>query len=194
MKRYIKSYSDIQQSSDLDREKQIYTSKIRLSEKLNDKFTGSINEDITKTLFDPIFDTELIDKYIEERAELYGDTVTAQFIYDSCGAAGWFEIGKHDSLEFSVNVFGGGRVNGRELKNNWGLEWLADLETGGDGSITCNQVSKLPSRIKNKLSEYKKEVEYVLESHGFEVLGEPNTTSKGFSIPVTNDEYESIEG
>ena len=157
-------------------------------------------EDAIKTnLFgDP--DNEIIfDRYTDDYINLtldnnlyYGDDIDdwmrrTKQIYttlDGLGAYCWI-VPKDDFMQFHVSVFG-------PRGSNFGLEWLADLQSGGDGSICCNYFSRIPSRMKKKIDEYKEKILGYIESAGLEVLGLAKNDSDGFWYPVIDDNYKEL--
>lgn len=78
--------------------------------------------------------------------------------------------------------------------SNFGLQWLADLQSGGDGKIRNNYLSKLPIRVKRKLSEYLDIIADQFESRGFEILAAPKgrVGYSGYVLPLTTSEYDKL--
>lgn len=162
---------------------------------------NELGDAIYDTLFSPFMNSSAFHDYAEnyftESSKYHNPEIDGSLedyhasLYDgknNAGAKCWLNT-KPDCMKLTVDVF-----SGPGSDHNWGLEWLADLESGGDGSNRCIYVSAMPARMKRKMNEYQEQIIPLIENLGLglEVLGPAKYNSDGFWYPVINDEYEAL--
>lgn len=136
-------------------------------------------------------DSEIVDRYLDYFRSTYSkyydkpeNYPTDAELLTHSAAVLWIAASP-EFIELHIDVFGLGH-------SNRGLEWIADLATGGDGSICCNYISKLPARMKRKFSDYKDIIADSIERLGFDILEAPRNDSNGFVFKISNDDYDAL--
>ena len=148
-----------------------------------------LNKEIEQAIFEPTLSQGAADTWVdnyEKEWSPYYNEVWYSKPKDilSHNVRTWLTA-QSDYIEIVVDVFGLGA-------ENRGLEWIADLATGGTGAIKCQYVSKLPARMKRKFDEYKEMIAGMLENYGFEILEAPKNCGDGFLFKVTDDAYDAL--
>lgn len=170
---------------------------------IRDGVKSALQNRIKSDLFDNSKIRGIIKKYIDDNMTYYNEYYQSrqnsykQF-YDIKTFDEWFSrfrdnIGafclispENEYIKITVDILGINEVE------NLGLQWLADIETGGDGKLAGVYISKMPARMKRKMEEYGEIIATYIEDLGFEVLAPAKITSHGFVYYVTNDTYESL--
>ena len=150
--------------------------------------TESLELMIKEQLFSNSANSELFDTYFDNYMEYRHEYIVKfnenpEIIRQNYGANCYMGA-QDDCMRISVSVFG-------PYGSNHGLEWLADLQTGGDGNLCCIYVSKMPARMKRQMNVYKDQIAQFIQDLELEVLACKND-SNGFYFDVINDEYEAI--
>lgn len=202
MKRWINAskaserYQNSQQAkATSNRKKEHRLNYVRsIRDEVGSKLSNMIKENLfnnheNNTMFEDYFDNYLNKnkKYITHYIEEFLDGDTEHYISElksDMGAHCYMSPGS-DCIRLTVDTYGLGHAN-------HGLSWLADLQTGGDGSFRGATRSQMPARMKRKMSEYQDAIANYIEDLGFEVLGPAKNTADGFEYPVTNDKYETL--
>lgn len=159
---------------------------------LNDQsdITDQLEDEMNNELFRNARAKQLAEKFAREQQEFIrsgfgylGLDQVMEYFLDGQGSNCWFYPTKgKDYMKLIVGDCGAPYGN-----NPFGLQWLADMETGGDGSIVDYAVGSLPPRIKRRFKEYREMLVPIIEDMGFEIVGPSKSDQSGFYYPVVND-------
>lgn len=199
MKRYIRSSREYNsaraaqyQSKQAAKQaaKQLESQRVAYVRSIEDEVRQAVSDDIESAIFQPVLnDSEIVDKWLDydrstysEYYDEYGHLTDEELLTHSADV--WI-VAKSEYIELSVGVFG-------PAAENRGLEWVADLATGGDGDLNCLYISKLPARMKHKFDDYKDIIADSIERLGFDILEAPKNDSDGFVFKISNDDYDAL--
>lgn len=173
-----------QAAAQLESERKVYVASIEAELK------SAVSDAIESDIFQPALTADVVDRWLDYHestfAKYYDDYSSADPSHH--GAAVWV-LARPEYIKLVVDVFGDPKGD-----TNCGLEWIADIETGGDGSIRCNYISTLPARIKRKFEEYKDIIADSIEGLGFDILEAPKNNRDGFEFKITNADYDELIG